>query len=370
MPKLTDRQIAIAQAGATGDRLLADGSNLFLRVRQAGPEVSRTFVVRIKRGGKRRVHTLGAWPHVTLKAARAEAARLVLVERGDARVQTSDAIESFMETQIRPRYRRTANAEVYARRMTVALGRHAVDAVRPVDISRWITAYRKVAPVASMRAFAFAKGFFAWCVSVGYVDRSPATDLERKAFGVDEVPRERMLTVDELKALWHADDLPHRPLLRFLLLTGLRIGEAQAALVEWIGKDGWLRLPASVMKNAKPHAVFLSPLARAQIEAGAKPHLFRCVSPTAVQSAVHRWQDRRGAQAREDRWTPHDLRRTFATRLGDLGTAPHVIAKAIGHTFAPSQSLPTYLRSEWIEERKVAALALARSVEKLVGKGA
>jgi hypothetical protein len=30
-------------------------------------------------------------------------------------------------------------------------------------------------------------------------------------------------------------------------------------------------------------------------------------------------------------WVIHDLRRTFATGLGELGIAPHVIEAAIGH---------------------------------------
>ena len=55
------------------------------------------------------------------------------------------------------------------------------------------------------------------------------TDVRARAFGVTEEARERILSDDEIKTLWHAPDLPHRALLRFLLLTGLRIGEAQAA---------------------------------------------------------------------------------------------------------------------------------------------
>ena len=94
--------------------------------------------------------------------------------------------------------------------------------------------------------------------------------------------------------------------------------------------------------------------------------LFRVVSPTAVQAAVHRWQDRHGVEVR---WTPHDLRRSFASRCGDLGVAPHVIAKALAHTFTPSASLPTYLRSEWLEQRKQAATELATHIAALVVHG-
>jgi integrase len=358
MPRLTDFKIRAAKP-APRDFLLTDGGNLFLRVRPT----AKTWVVRIKRQGRRRVYTLGNYPNVGLLEARKQAAHLVAVERGEARASVGDTIESYMAGIIRPRYKRTASAEVYARRLTARLGSVAIDAVRAVDVARVVSDKQRTAPVSAMRMLAFAKGFFAWAVGIGLVERSPIADVQARAFGVKEESRERTLTDDEIRAFWWAPDLPHRALLRFLLLTGLRIGEAQAARVEWIHADGWLHLPADVMKNAKPHQAFLSPLARQQIEGDAAPVLFRAVSPTAVQSALHRWQDRHGV---ESRWTPHDLRRSFASRMGDAKVAPHVIAKALSHTFAPTPSLAVYLRSEWVAERQAAGVLLAKVVARIV----
>ena len=362
MPRLTEVAIRNARPSAH-DVLLADGGCLFLRVRATSNGVSRGWIVRVKRSGKRRVHSIGSYPGVSIKQARAEAARIVAVERGDASAPVREAVELYMDSIIRPRYRRVNNAEVYARRLQSRLGTLSVDAVRPVDVSRMIADYRREAPVAAMRMLGFARQFFAWCVAFGYLDRSPVADVRASAFGVEEEPRERILTDDEIRAFWHAPDLPHRALLRFLLLTGARIGEAQAAQRDWLDAEGWLHLPAAVMKNGKPHVTCISPLAREQIEADAAPVLFRSVSPTAVQAAIRRWQDRHNVEAR---WTPHDLRRTFASRCGDLGVAPHVIAKALAHSFTPSASLPTYLRSEWLDERKQAAIDLAAKIAELV----
>ena len=89
--------------------------------------------------------------------------------------------------------------------------------------------------------------------------------------------------------------------------------------------------------------MFLASSARRQIEKDAAPHLFRSVSSTAVQAALHRWQDRHEwaedyfaecskKHSEPARWTPHDLRRSFASRCGDLGVAPHIIAKLLNHT--------------------------------------
>jgi integrase len=300
---------------------------------------------------------------MSIKEARAEAARIVAIERGQAHVSVAEAVENYMRTVIRPRYKRVNNAEVYARRLTSTLGPLAIDAVRPSDISRTIADYRDEAPISALRMLGFTRQFFSWCVAFGHLERSPVSDIRARAVGVIEQPRERILSDDEIRALWHAEDLPHRGLLRFLLLTGLRIGEAQAARVEWIDADGWLNLPAAVMKSGKPHRAFVSALAAEQIEPAASPSLFAVVSPTAVQAALRRWQDR---HAVAERWTPHDARRTFASRCGDLGVPPHIVAKALAHSFAPSASLPTYLRSEWIDERKQAANLVADHIAKLV----
>jgi integrase len=363
MPQLNDIKIRNARLPPEKkEDLLSDGNDLFLRLRRKGRNGhSRTWLVRIKRNGKRRVHTLGAWPDVSIKEARAKAARLVSIERGTARVTVAEAVEQFMDSQIRPRYRSVANAEVYCKAVKTALGALAVDALRPFDVSRMVLDYKRTAPVAAMRLFAFTKGFLSWCIGIGYATHSPAADLKASAFGVKEMSRERMLTDDEIRAFWHATDLQHVPLLRFLLLTGLRIQEAQCAAHGDIDVEHWLTVPADRAKNGKEHRAYLPEFARQQIEA--KPLLFRSVSPTAVQAALHRWQDKHGIA---ERWTPHDLRRTFASRCGDLGVAPHVIAKLLNHTIPGGGSLPVYLRTEWLDERKSAAEALASHVEAAV----
>ena len=174
MPSLTAIKIDKTRP-AEQDVLLADGGCLFLRVRPSG---SRGWIVRIKRNGKRRVHTLGPYADIGIKEARAKAAHIVAVERGTARVTVAEAVEQFMDAQVRSKYRRVANAEVYCRAVTVALGMLSVDGVRAVDISRMIAEYRRKAPVAAMRLLSFTKHFFAWTVGFGYVDRSPAGDVE------------------------------------------------------------------------------------------------------------------------------------------------------------------------------------------------
>lgn len=52
-------------------------------------------------------------------------------------------------------------------------------------------------------------------------------------------------------------------------------------------------------------------------------------------------------------WTLHDLRRTLATRLNDLGVAPHVVEQLLGHSLGGVMAI--YNRSQYLPE-KMAAL--------------
>nr|WP_282705588.1 tyrosine-type recombinase/integrase [Shewanella colwelliana] len=54
----------------------------------------------------------------------------------------------------------------------------------------------------------------------------------------------------------------------------------------------------------------------------------------------------------EKKWTLHDLRRTLATRLNDLGIPPHVVEHLLGHSVSGVAGI--YNRSHYINEKKVA----------------
>ena len=355
-------------------------SNLYLRTRHKRDGLVHTWIIVLKRQGKRRVYTVGNWPDVPIVKARAEAANKVLLEHGAAHVTVATAIEEFMESKIRPRYRRVRSVETYCSDIKAALGSLALDGgVRPSDVSRMVMEKKRTAPVAAMRLYSFAKLFFSWCVQIGYANSSPCADLRPSAFGVVEESRERVLTDGEIREFWNADDYMHVPLLRFLLLTGLRLEEARIARVKDIDRDNWLHIPAAHSKNKKAHKVYLPPLALAQIKKTAAPYLFRHVGQSAMQRGLRNWHDRREwddayyAQCKAqgvnpERWRAHDLRRSFATRCGNIGVQYHVVSKCLNHTLPGVGALPVYMRAELLDERKQAAEALAKHVAAVLAR--
>ena len=171
--------------------------------------------------------------------------------------------------------------------------------------------------------------------------------------------------------MW-ALECPHAPLLRVLLLTGCRIRELQLARVRDLNVDPdepangplSLTIPAEHSKNGKAHRVPLSTAALVQMHVSGKPDapLFPGSSGSAfaVQSWLKRWHEREGTTP----WTPHDLRRTFATQLGELGVPLETIQRCLNHTL--DGPIARYARSDRYKERRAAHEAMAAWVNQNV----
>ena len=179
--------------------------------------------------------------------------------------------------------------------------------------------------------------------------------ISSKASGYKQVDRERILSDEEIRSLWSWKDndkgwqktTENAKVIKFLLLTGLRIGEAQGGHVD----GDKFRINDS--KNGRPHWVHLTELAKQQLP------LPKCTQ-TNIQAWLRRKLESEGYKEKSDRYTPHDCRRTFATRLNDAGIAMHVVEKCLNHTM--EGVLKTYNRAEYEQER----IESAQKMEEIV----
>ena len=197
---------------------------------------------------------------------------------------------------------------------------------------------------------------------------NPATGME------DNLPKkkqkERVLSLEEAQIAWQAAGTlgyPFGPIYRLILLTGCRQGEWSACLRGYVDlKQTLLVLPADVYKSDHVHVV---PLVRQAVEilhhvltyhAGQSgDHIFSGTDgrkPLSGWSKGHARMMRAicaiGGERPHVRWTPHDLRRTVATRIAEkLGVGgEQLVKRVLGH--ADGSVTAIYNRYGYIKEMR------------------
>ncbi len=254
-------------------------------------------------------------------------------------------------------------------------GRHIAE-IRRADVADLIDAIRKRSPATARLTYAALRGLFGWCVERDLIAASPCDRL--KAPPRPEA-RDRVLSDDELRAIWRACEglgHPFGPIIRLLMLTGQR--RAEVAGMAWseidIQASTW-RIPRERTKNGRAHEVDLSAEALAIINAVSRTGdvLFearraparvgaaagsKVATPGAARgfSATKRRLDELAKLEKMNAsWRLHDLRRTAATGMAGMGIAPHVIERILNHVSGVQGGLVgVYQRHEYRVERKAA----------------
>lgn len=215
-------------------------------------------------------------------------------------------------------------------------------------------------------------GFFGWAIADGLLGNgaNPVDGSHRPA---ESAPRERVLSDAELVAIWKAcgdDDFGR--ITRLLILLGSRRQEIGGMCWSEIDlQAGTWALPAQRSKNRRGYTIAPSPPALSILKA--LPHTDRdhCFGARASAGYVS-WQDGKrkldeniGEAAQP--WKIHDVRRTVATRMADIGIAPHVIEACLNHYGGHRAGVAgTYNRSTYERETRNALAQWAEYVLALV----
>jgi len=200
------------------------------------------------------------------------------------------------------------------------------------------------------------------CIGVARPDTSPA--------------RDRVLKDSELATFWKAAEAERPEFaapLKLLLLTGARLNEVVEMRRSEISEDRqtWI-IPGNRTKNHREHVVPLPPLARDLLgNDDGGDFVFTTNGRTAI-SIGSKIKNRLDAAMKTDPWRLHDLRRTAATGMAELGIAPHVVEAALNHVSGAKAGVAgTYNRAAYAAEKKAALERWAAHVEGLVsGKAA
>ncbi len=367
MAGLTTKGIEALKPGEAR-REVPDGlvPGLYMVVQPSG---KKGWALRYRLGGKPAKMTLGAFPALSVAAAR-ERARSALIEvakgvdpAGAARVAKTEAeakaerdrvsavIDLFIERHAKPKQKSWVETRrVFDREVIPFWGARTLGSITRAEVHELLDrVVDRGSPIMANRVLAAVRKLFNWSVERGLVAASPCDKI--KAPGAER-SRDRILTDAELRAVWEAGDAvgwPFGPLVQLLLLTGQRREEVGA--MRWAELDldaGIWTLPKERAKNAKAHLVPLSPQAvailrkvpRIEVE-GAPGYVFTTTGATSI-SGFSKAKSRVDALvARElgetpPAWVIHDLRRTFASNLARLGTALPTIERLLNHISGPS----------------------------------
>jgi integrase len=172
-----------------------------------------------------------------------------------------------------------------------------------------------------------------------------------------------------------------------LILTGQRREEISA--LSWseidLGK-AVISLPGNRTKNYRPHEVPLSDQALAILNAaprrdsrdlifGAGDGAFSGYSGSKAALDKRIFAARVAAAGSPEKvqpmsdWRLHDLRRTCATRMADIGIQPHVIEAVLNHVSGHRGGIAgVYNRSLYVAEKRDALVRWGNHVEALVEK--
>ena len=376
-----------------------------LRLQRSGSRVLKSWIVQYRVNGQSRKTKLGDVEVLSVTKARTLALKLLAkiadgadpraeraAKRQAAQLTFAKVAEDYIkgcEPRMRPNSYKTVKLYLTRPHYFKPLHAKGISEVTFGDVAscvRDIEANR--GPNVAGCARNILHTFFAWTVSRALRGENPTNPVVGTYNPPGSQPRDRVLSSDELVAIWREteDDGSYagRPcyhdnwrnfcrVIRLLLLLGARHSEITD--MRWSELDmaaGVWTLPKERAKNRRALTLVLPKAAldilAAQPRDPEVPYVFgsRQKTQKAAMYASYRLKDVLDQRLgdRVGPWRMHDLRRSAATHMAEIGIMPHVIESVLNH-FSGSKSgvAGVYNRSTY--EREVTA-ALVRWSEHLL----
>jgi len=249
-----------------------------------------------------------------------------------------------------------------------ALGHLKPDEVKRGEVRALVDRLSDRAPIMANRVFEVTRRLYTWAIGKDLVETSPCLGLSKP--GV-ETQRDRVLSEDEIRAVWSACDAEPGIIadaFRLMLVTAQRRGEVLS--MRWQDVDGaWWTIPAEVAKNGRSHRVPRSPQALTILERRREhaegPWVF--ASPTTDRPIENpqKAAERLRARSNVPDLRLHDFRRTAASLMTGMGIARLTVKKILNH--AERDVTAIYDRHSYDPEKRSALEAWGRRLEAIVG---
>lgn len=388
MKRFTDKWIKSIKTTSKKQEFNA-GDGFLLRVAESG---SKIFYFRYKQDGKKKLIKLGTYPDCTLEVAKQiHLDAWTAFKNGDdpqgrlTDIQTvgelaDDWYDKYIAVNRKQpkQIKQQIDADIIP-----ALGKIKLE---DITTRKLVLILEKIvergANVHANKVLSTLKQMFNYGISKGIVNINPLQNTKAMDVGGKETPRERNLTMEEIKTIWlYLDSKNHRMrkytvlAIKLLILSGCRLSEVREAQFKEFEMNNQLwTIPKKRYKTGVEHKIHLTGLmleilAELKELAGNSPFVLpstdkpkeKALSEKALGRAILRSQDRIGIE----KWSIHDLRRTFASRMADtLDIDVVVIEKLLGHKLP--KIMATYQKDEMLPKRKTALEAWSDKINMLV----
>jgi integrase len=341
----------------------------------------RTWIIQYRIGFKQRRLTLGKVSVLSANDARKMAKdRLADVTKGhdpqlakiEQRAATKVTLRSVVDLYLTAKQTSLRPGSLYEMRRYLIdywtdLHKLPIDRIEQKLVAAQLREMKARGQVTAARARTALSCLFTWAMREGLCANNPVTNTNDPAEGIE--PRKRVLTDDELVRVWNAclDD-DYGRIIRLLILTGQRRQE--------VGSMGWSELnrnsgtwmiPGARSKNHQDHELTLS---------GAAWHIIDQVQPRegnnylfGRKNGLAGWSDSKEVLDKRcgvKDWVLHDIRRTVATGMADIGIQPHIIEAILNHIGHKRGVAGIYNRSSYAREVKTALALWADHVASIV----
>ena len=327
----------------------------------------------ITRGTDRQRISIGRYPAMSLAEARKEAKKRLAEETAPrAGLTFAEAYEEYKAalTSRKPRTQ-SEYKRLIGKYFVPKLGKKRLSELTYENV---IECVKMAAPSEAAHALVVCRAFLRWCVRPPrrYIPHSPLEGLEVKPAR----KRKRILNPEELKTVWKAagtQAYPYGTIVQLLILTGQRRGEIANLRRSWIDeKQQTITLPEWITKNKKEHTFPYDGMVSAILETIPRRNTTDLLFPSKASDdrPLSGWSKYK--QELEDGvagWRLHDLRRTYRSTHGEIGTPREIAERLINHMAGVMTDVEEiYDRYTYMPEMRAAAERYEAHLAKLLAR--
>lgn len=359
----------------SGSPEVSDADGLSARI---SPKGVINFQFRYRWNGKAQRLGIGRYPAVALKEARAITSELrILYDRGvdprqyfetdtdtGGKLTVKDCLEhwkeNYVDVSLRENTRGLYQSTVIKRLSNAFEGRSVAD----ITVKQWVDLFTLEERENSRRArqlLVQLRSAMGWCIRRHFIPDCSVMKVEPRDVGSRSDKGNRILTYFELAEIWIAIErsrasTSNKLLHQMLMLWGARLSELRLSeRYEFDLREMVWTVPKEHSKTGKeirrPIFTQIKPLLEKAMQTYDQV-LFpgNLISEPLTISAANRYIKRIREGMDLGYWRAHDFRRTLVTRLSEVGIAPHITERMLGHELGGVMAV--YNKHDWIEGQK------------------